>query len=37
MIYHAYFQSVESHGLIFWGTSSHRLDIFKLQKEWLEF
>ena len=32
MIYHAYFHSVMSYGLIFWGTSSHSSIIFKLQK-----
>lgn len=37
MIYHAYFYSVMSHGLIFWGTYSCKLNIFWLQKEWLEF
>jgi hypothetical protein len=32
IIYHAYFHSVITYGLIFWGTSSHSKNIFKLQK-----
>jgi hypothetical protein len=32
IIYHAYFHSVIVYGLILWGTSTHSLNIFKLQK-----
>jgi hypothetical protein len=32
IIYHAYFHSVITYGVIFWGTSSHSLNNFKLQK-----
>jgi hypothetical protein len=32
IIYHAYFHSVITYGLIFWGTSPYSTDIFKLQK-----
>jgi hypothetical protein len=36
IIYHAYFHSVMTYGLIFWGTSTYSTDIFKLQKQDLE-
>jgi hypothetical protein len=32
MVYHAYFLSIMNYGLIFWGNSSHSVNIFKLQK-----
>jgi hypothetical protein len=32
MAYYAYFRSIMSYGLIFWGNSSHSSDIFKIQK-----
>jgi hypothetical protein len=32
IIYHAHFHSVITYSVIFWGTSSHSLNIFKLQK-----
>jgi hypothetical protein len=32
IIYHAYFHLVITYGLIFWGTSSHRSNVFSLQK-----
>jgi hypothetical protein len=32
IIYHAYFHSLITYGLIFWGTSPYSTDIFKLQK-----
>jgi hypothetical protein len=31
-IYHSYFHSVMTYGLMFWGTSSHAERVFKLQK-----
>jgi hypothetical protein len=32
MVYHAYFHFVLCYGIIFWGNSSHSIDIFRLQK-----
>jgi hypothetical protein len=32
MIYYSYFYSVMLYGIIFWGTSSHNNNVFKLQK-----
>jgi hypothetical protein len=32
-IYHAFFHSLMSYGIIFWGNSSHSLNIFLLQKK----
>jgi hypothetical protein len=32
IIYHAYFYSVITYGLIFWGSSPYSTDIFRLQK-----
>jgi len=32
MIYHSYFHSVMTYGLLFWGHSSERIKIFRLQK-----
>jgi hypothetical protein len=32
MVYHAYFHSIMNYGLIFWGISSHSVNIFKIQK-----
>jgi hypothetical protein len=31
-IYHSYFHSVMTYGLMFWGNSSHAESVFKLQK-----
>ena len=33
MIYHAFFHSVMSYGIIFWGNSSYSTMIFKMQKK----
>jgi hypothetical protein len=33
MVYHAYFHSLMSYGLIFWGSSSYSINIFRLQKK----
>jgi len=33
MIYHAYFHSDMSNGIIFWGNSSHSSTIFTMKKE----
>jgi hypothetical protein len=33
MIYHSYFHTVMSYGIIFWGNSAHSINIFKLQKK----
>ena len=33
MVYFAYFHSVMRYGIIFWGNSSHREKIFRLQKQ----
>ena len=33
MVYHSFFYSVINYGLIFWGNSSYRNRIFKLQKK----
>lgn len=33
IVYHAYFESLMSYGLIFWGSSTHSNNIFKLQKK----
>jgi hypothetical protein len=33
MIYHAYFHSVLSYGIIVWGNFPHRVDIFRLHKK----
>jgi hypothetical protein len=33
MVYHAYFHSLMSYGLIFWGNSSYSINIFRLQKK----
>jgi hypothetical protein len=30
MVYHAYFHSIMNYGLIFWGNSSHSVNIFKI-------
>jgi hypothetical protein len=32
MVYYAYFHSIMSYGLIFWGNSSHSSNIFSIQK-----
>ena len=31
MIYYAYFHSGVTHGLLFWGNSSHSMTVFRLQ------
>jgi hypothetical protein len=31
-IYHSYFNSVMTYGLIYWGNSSHAEKVFKMQK-----
>jgi len=33
MIYYAYFHSVMTYGLLFWGNSSHGMEVFGLQKK----
>jgi hypothetical protein len=33
MVYHAYFHSLMSYGLIFWGNFSYSINIFRLQKK----
>jgi hypothetical protein len=33
MIYHAFFHSVMSYGIIFWGNSSYSTMIFEMQKK----
>jgi hypothetical protein len=33
MVYHTYFHSLMSYGLIFWGSSSYSINIFRLQKK----
>jgi hypothetical protein len=33
MIYYAYFHSVLSYSIIFWGNSPHSIDIFRLRKK----
>jgi hypothetical protein len=33
MVYHAYFHSIMNYGIIFWGNSSHNINIFRLQKK----
>jgi hypothetical protein len=33
MVYYAYFHSIVNYGLIFWGNSSHGVEIFKIQKK----
>jgi hypothetical protein len=32
MVYYAYSHSTVNYGLIFWGNSSHSVNIFKIQK-----
>jgi hypothetical protein len=32
IVYYAYFHSIMSYGLIFWGNSSHSSNIFKIKK-----
>jgi len=32
MVYCFYFHSIMNYGLIFWGNSSHNIEIFKIQK-----
>ena len=32
MIYFSYFHSIMSYGIIFWGNSHHRINIFKIKK-----
>jgi hypothetical protein len=32
IVYHAYFHSIMSYGLIFWGNSSHGVKIVKIQR-----
>jgi hypothetical protein len=32
IIYHAYFHSVMSYGMIFWGNTSYGINIFRIQK-----
>jgi hypothetical protein len=36
MIYYACFNSVMTYGLLFWGNSSHCIEIFRLHKKKLE-
>ena len=33
MIYYAYFHLVMTDGLLFWGISSHSIEVFRLQKK----
>jgi hypothetical protein len=33
IFYFAYFNSIMSYGIIFWGASSHSINIFRLQKK----
>jgi len=33
MIYYAYLHSVKTYGLLFWGNSSHSMEIFRLQNK----
>jgi hypothetical protein len=36
IMYYAFFHSVMTYGIIFWGNSSHSDNIFRLQKKLLE-
>jgi len=33
MIYYAYFHSVMTYGVSFWGNSSHNMEVYRLQKK----
>jgi hypothetical protein len=33
MVYYAYFHLIIAYGLLFWGNSSHRIEVFRLQKK----
>jgi hypothetical protein len=33
MIYHSFFHAVMNYGIMFWGNSSHSIQVFKMQKK----
>jgi hypothetical protein len=33
MIYHSLFHAVMTYGIIFWGNSSHSMQVFRMQKK----